>query len=107
MYAGNHFQQTQSWPSRMGDSEQGPTDTFYWNGLKDTHSSMVWITPVRIQICSIMVKQLIRAVANSCTTEEFFKIPVLFNNIVERCCEGERGGKPGMEGTFLQFLSKV
>lgn len=26
MYAGNHFQQTRSWPSRMGDSEQGTTD---------------------------------------------------------------------------------
>lgn len=35
-----------------------------------------------------MVKQLIRAVANSCTTEECFKIPVLFNNDVERRCEG-------------------
>lgn len=53
-----------------------------------------------------MVKQLIRVV-HSCTTEECFKIPVLFNNNVERRCEGEGGGKPGMEETFLQFLSKV
>ena len=35
-----------------------------------------------------MLKQLIRAVANSCTTEECFKIPVLFNNDVERRYEG-------------------
>lgn len=54
-----------------------------------------------------MLKQLIRAVANSCTTEECFKIPVLFNNDVERRYEGGKKKKPGMEGTFLQFLSKV
>jgi len=39
-----------------------------------------------------MVKRLIRAVANSCTTEECFKIPALFNNNVKRRC-GKREKK--------------
>lgn len=45
-----------------------------------------------------MVKQLIRAVANSCTTEECSKIPVLCNNNAERRCEGEGGESLAWKG---------
>lgn len=50
-----------------------------------------------------MLKQLIRAVANSCTTEECFKIPVLFNNDVERHYEG--GGKKSLAWKGHSFSS--